>query len=154
MGTTCHSKLDGAADGTSCGENKVQFLYVYPFISLGQGVFWYCDETAVHVWFPTETARSSQGFYCCFHHTCFVYSDVLGKMWQHGRHETFITQCCLFHTVTFVDSKKTNKWKNVSQKHPIGFVNMTGQNPMELTVHWIHWKKGQYKQWFKLSWGN
>lgn len=25
MGTTCHSKLDGAVDGTSCGEDKVSF---------------------------------------------------------------------------------------------------------------------------------
>lgn len=25
VGTTCHSKLDGAVDGTSCGEDKVSF---------------------------------------------------------------------------------------------------------------------------------
>lgn len=26
VGTTCHSKLDGAVDGTSCGEGKVKLL--------------------------------------------------------------------------------------------------------------------------------
>lgn len=26
VGTTCHSKLDGAVDGTSCGEDKVSLL--------------------------------------------------------------------------------------------------------------------------------
>lgn len=35
MGTTCHSKLDGAVDGTSCGEDKVSL----PFHE-----HWDCDE--------------------------------------------------------------------------------------------------------------